>query len=268
MKLLNLSSSPHLHHPDSTTGVMLDVIIALIPATICGIYLFGFHAALIVAVCVASAVIAEYLWCLILKKPQPVKDLSAVLTGLILSLNLPGTLPLWMAALGSVIAIIIVKQMFGGLGQNFANPALTARIVLMVSFPSYMTRFCYPFTDTVSAATPLAGGSVPNQTLFLGNYAGCIGETSTLCLLMGGLYLVCRRVISPATPLAYFATAAAPYIPSPISIELRYTSIILCLDQNISMRNVKYISKPLRTQLRPGNKKTFLAVCWEIVEAP
>lgn len=209
MKLLNLSSSPHLHHPDSTTGVMLDVIIALIPATICGIYLFGFHAALIVAVCVASAVIAEYLWCLILKKPQPVKDLSAVLTGLILSLNLPGTLPLWMAALGSVIAIIIVKQMFGGLGQNFANPALTARIVLMVSFPSYMTRFCYPFTDTVSAATPLAGGSVPNQTLFLGNYAGCIGETSALCLLMGGLYLVCRRVISPATPLAYFATAAA-----------------------------------------------------------
>lgn len=208
MKLLNVTSSPHLHHPDSTAGVMLDVIIALIPATICGIYLFGFHAALILAVCVASAVIAEYLWCLALKKPQTVTDCSAIVTGSILGLNFPATLPLWMAALGSVIAIVVVKQMFGGLGQNFANPALTARIVLMVSFPTQMTHFIQPFTHTVSSATPLVDSMIPAQTLFLGDYAGCIGETSTLCLLMGGLYLVCRRVISPAVPLSYFATAA------------------------------------------------------------
>lgn len=208
MKLLNVTSSPHLHHPDSTAGVMLDVIIALIPATICGIYLFGIRAAFILVACVASAVIAEYLWCRALKKQQTVTDLSAVVTGLILGLNLPASLPLWMAVLGSVIAIVVVKQMFGGLGQNFANPALTARIVLMVSFPTYMTQFIQPFTHTVSSATPLVDSMVPAQTLFLGDYAGCIGETSALCLLMGGLYLACRRVISPAAPLSYFATAA------------------------------------------------------------
>lgn len=208
MKLMNVTSSPHIRQEDSTAGIMADVIISLIPATVCGIYLFGFHAALIVAVCIAAAVASEYLWCLALRKPQPVRDLSAVVTGLILSLNLPGTLPLWMAALGSAIAIVVVKQMFGGLGQNFANPALTARIVLMVSFPSYMTRFCYPFSDTVSSATPLVDTAISKQTLFLGDYAGCIGETSALCLLIGFVYLVCRRVISPAIPLTYFSVVA------------------------------------------------------------
>lgn len=210
MQKLNVTSSPHIFGTDNTTGIMLDVIIALLPATICGMFFFGFYSVLVVAVTVASAVCAEYLWCKAIKKESSLRDLSAVVTGLILALNLPPRTPLWIACLGSAIAIVVVKQMFGGLGYNFANPAITARITLMVSFPTVMTTYYTPFTDTVASATPLAGGEVEYSLtrLFLGNYPGCIGETSSLLLLAGGVYLVIRRVITPEIPLAFMVSAA------------------------------------------------------------
>ncbi len=214
MQKMNITSSPHITSTDSTSGIMLDVIFALLPATICGIFFFGFHALLIVAVTVASAVASEYIWCRAIKKEPTLRDLSAIVTGLLLGLNLPPTLPLWMAAIGSAVAIIVVKQMFGGLGHNFANPAITARITLMVSFPTAMTTFVDPFvaSDAISTATPLSGSQqIPTDItgLFFGNYPGCIGETSALLLLAGGIYLVLRKVITPELPLAFFLSTAA-----------------------------------------------------------
>ena len=213
MQKMNITSSPHITSTDNTSGIMLDVIFALMPATICGIFFFGFHALLIIAVTVASAVASEYIWWRAVKKEPTLRDLSAIVTGLILGLNLPPTLPLWIAALGSAVAIVIVKQMFGGLGHNFANPAITARITLMVSFPTAMTTFVDPFvaSDAISTATPLSGSQqIPTDItgLFFGNYPGCIGETSALLLLAGGIYLVLRRVITPELPLAFMASAA------------------------------------------------------------
>lgn len=213
MQKMNISSSPHITSSENTSGIMLDVIFALLPATVCGIYFFGFHALLIIAVSVASAVVSEYIWCRAIKKEPSLRDLSAIVTGLLLALNLPPTLPLWMAAVGSAIAIIVVKQMFGGIGHNFANPAITARIVLMVSFPTAMTTFVDPFAavDTVSTATPLSGSqevATDIAGLFFGNYPGCIGETSAILLLAGGAYLVLRRVVTPHIPLAFMASAA------------------------------------------------------------
>ncbi len=204
---LTVSSSPHLHSDFSTTGIMLDVIIALIPAAVYGTVIFGLKSALLIAVCIASAVLSEFIWNKALKKQNSLRDLSAVVTGLLLALNLPSSLPVWMAALGSAIAIIVVKQMFGGLGHNFANPAITARIVLIVSFPAAMTRYLEPFTNTVSSATPLAdsvGYSV--RELLFGMHGGSIGETSAVMLLLGGIYLILRRVISPIIPASFIGT--------------------------------------------------------------
>ena len=213
MQKMNITSSPHITSVDNTTGIMLDVIFALLPAAICGIFFYGFHALLVIAVTVTSAVISEYVWCRAIKKRATLRDLSAIVTGLLLGLNLPPTLPLWMAALGSAIAIVVVKQMFGGIGYNFANPAISARIALMVSFPTAMTTFVDPFaaSDAVSAATPLSGSqeiATDITGLFFGNYPGCIGETSSLLLLAGGIYLVLRKVITPEIPLSAFAAAA------------------------------------------------------------
>ena len=213
MQKMNISSSPHITSNENTSSIMLDVIFALLPATICGIYFFGFHALLIVAVSVASAVVSEYIWCRAIKKEPTLRDLSAIVTGLLLALNLPPTLPLWMAAVGSAIAIIVVKQMFGGIGHNFANPAITARIVLMVSFPTAMTTFVDPFvaSDAISTATPLSGSQQipPDKTgLFFGNYPGCIGETSAFLLMVGGIYLMIRRVITPVIPLCFVGSVA------------------------------------------------------------
>ncbi len=203
---LTVSSSPHIHKRVSTTGIMLDVIIALIPAAVYGIILYGYRAAIIIAVCIASAVLSEFVWNKIMKKQNSLTDLSAVVTGLLLALNLPSSLPVWMAAIGSAVAIIVVKQMFGGLGQNFVNPAISARIVLMVSFPAAMTKFYEPFS-TVTSATPLANaGGYTAKELLLGMHGGCIGETSVLMLLLGFIYLLLRRVISPIIPVSFVGT--------------------------------------------------------------
>lgn len=209
-EMLTVSSSPHIKRPDTTRGIMSDVVIALAPAATYGCILFGLRALAVLITCVGVAVLSEFLWNKALKKPNTIKDMSAVVTGLLLGMNLPPTLPLWQAAIGSVAAIIVVKQMFGGLGHNFANPAIAARIMLLVSFPAAMTRFTEPVSDAVTSATPLAGtaGALSFKTLFFGMHAGSIGETSAFLLLVGGMYLVIRRVITPVIPVCFIGTVA------------------------------------------------------------
>lgn len=211
-KKLLLSPSPHLHSGNSTTSIMLDVILALSFTLIAAVFLFGWRALAVTAVCVASCVASEYLARLILKREQTVGDLSAVVTGILLAFNLPPSIPLWQAALGGVVAIVVVKQMFGGIGQNFVNPALVGRIVLMMSFPATMTTYTFPSwigVDSVTTATPLAAeqGSYDIFSLLFGTYGGALGETCAATLLLGGVYLIIRRVISPTIPLVYIGTA-------------------------------------------------------------
>ena len=206
---LKISASPHVRSKDTTSDIMFDVVIALVPATAVGFYCFGWYAALLVAVCIGSCVGFEALFQHCMGKKVTVGDFSAVVTGLLLGMNLPPRLPVWMAILGSGFAIIVVKQLFGGLGQNFMNPALGARCFLILAFSRYMTAFYY---DGVSTATPLAilkqGGPVNLRNMFLGFTAGTIGEASTAALLIGAIYLLIRRVISPRIPLFYIGTFA------------------------------------------------------------
>ncbi|MCM1528688.1 MAG: RnfABCDGE type electron transport complex subunit D [Alistipes sp.] len=217
MNRLMVSPSPHDENYTKTSTIMLNVCIALIPALAVGCVIFGLRALLLTAVTVVSCVIFEFLCRKLMKRENTVGDLSAVVTGLILALNLPVTLPLWMAVIGSFVAIVVVKQLFGGLGQNFANPAITARIVLMVSFGGAMTNWVVPFwykdgADAVTGATPLAlgdGDALPSYLdMFLGNTGGCLGETCALALLAGGLYLAARRIISLAAPVSFIGSLA------------------------------------------------------------
>lgn len=221
-ELLTVASSPHIKRPDTTRGIMSDVVIALAPAATYGCILFGLRALAVLITSVSVAVLCEFLWNKALKKPNTIKDMSAVVTGLLLGMNLPPTLPLWQAAIGSAAAIIVVKQMFGGLGHNFANPAIAARIILLVSFPASMTRFTEPVSDAVTSATPLAGnaGTLSFKTLFFGMHAGSIGETSAFLLIVGGLYLVIRRVITPIIPVCFIGTMALLSLISGESVML------------------------------------------------
>ncbi len=216
---LTVTSSPHLHGQASTRTIMLDVLIALLPAAIASIWLFGWRALAVEIVCIASCVASEVLSCAVLKKKSSAGDLSCVVTGLLLAFNLPVTIPFWQAAIGGVVAIVVVKMMFGGIGCNFVNPALAGRIVLMVSFADEMNRWVEPViwqsgADAVSSATPLAvmgaggslGGHYTLEQLFLGVRPGSLGETCVLALLIGGVYLVLRRVITPLIPLTYIGT--------------------------------------------------------------
>ena len=221
-ELLTVASSPHIKRPDTTRGIMSDVVIALAPAATYGCILFGLRALAVLITSVSVAVLCEFLWNKALKKPNTIKDMSAVVTGLLLGMNLPPTLPFWQAAIGSVAAIIVVKQMFGGLGHNFANPAIAARIILLVSFPASMTRFTEPVSDAVTSATPLAGtaDTLSFKTLFFGMHAGSIGETSAFLLIVGGLYLVIRRVITPIIPVCFIGTVALLSLISGESVML------------------------------------------------
>lgn len=206
MNMLNVSSSPHVRDNSSTRRIMLDVCIALLPACIFGIVNFGMRALAVLVVSVITCVVSEYLFEHFMHRPITVGDLSAVVTGLLLGMNMPHTIPLWIVTLGSVFAIIVVKQLFGGLGQNFMNPALAARCFLLISFAGRMTSFTY---DGVTGATPLAllksGESVNVLSMFLGTTAGVIGETSTVAILVGALYLIIRKVITPLIPMVYLA---------------------------------------------------------------
>ena len=224
MKKLLVSASPHIHSPETATGVMGDVIISLLPALVMAVVWFGSRALVLTAVCIGTAVLAEWVSRRVMKRPNTLGDLSAVVTGLILALNLPATLPLWMASIGSIVAIVVVKQMFGGIGQNFVNPAMTARIILMVSFPTAMARWTAPLAsawsaDAVTTATPMAslaassGGNLSADLpslwqMLVGYHGGSMGEVCALALLVGGVYLIIRRVISPIIPAAYIGTVA------------------------------------------------------------
>ena len=192
---------------------MLDVIIALMPATLAGFYFFRMRAVLVVLVTILSCVITEYLMRIILKRDQTIYDLSAVLTGILLGLNLTAAVPLWIAAVGGIVAIAIIKQLFGGLGQNFINPALGARVILTVSWTKEMTQWVAPGPDAITTATPLGllkeGGALATYAdMFWGNIGGCIGETSAIALLIGGVYLIIKRIIAPEIPLIYIGTTA------------------------------------------------------------
>ena len=205
---LKVSSSPHVRDKATTGSIMLMVVIALLPATFFGIYNFRHeHAWLLVLVTTAAAVLTEYIYERALHKPITVRDCSALVTGLLLALNLPPTLPVWMGALGSIFAILVVKQLFGGLGQNFMNPALGARCFLLICFTGRMTTFTY---DTVTGATPLAalkaGESVDTMSMLLGNTAGTIGETSVIALLAGAIILLWTGIIDLRIPGTYIVT--------------------------------------------------------------
>lgn len=197
--------SPHIHSGRSTAGIMRDVLIALLPATVAGVVLFGWQALLPIAMCVACCVGFEALFNLIAKKAQTVGDLSAAVTGLLLALNLPATTPLWQCAVGSLFAIVLVKCLFGGIGKNLVNPAITARVFMLVAFGS-LAMPAFP-VDAVSGATPLSMEEMPSLlTLFLGNHGGSIGETCTAALLLGGIYLLVRRVITWHIPVVFIGT--------------------------------------------------------------
>lgn len=208
--MYNVSMSPHVRAQSTTKSIMRDVVIALLPILAFGVYQFGLSALKVIAISVVSCVVFELLFELISKKPITVFDYSAVVTGLILAINLPATVPWWMPILGSAFAIIAVKMLFGGLGQNFMNPALAARCFLLISFTSRMNDFSI---DGVSGATPLAmlkaGESVDLLTLFLGFHGGCIGEVSALAILVGGIYLIIKKVISVRIPLTYILSTVA-----------------------------------------------------------
>ncbi len=216
MNKLFVEASPHIRSAWTTQKVMLAVIIALCPALIAATVIFGLKALLLTVICCAACVLFEFLFDKITKRDNTVSDLSAVVTGMLLAFNLPVDLPIYMAVIGCFIAIVIVKCLFGGIGQNFANPAITARIALMLSFTAAMTKWTAPFSwkegvDATVSATPLAAPAeeLPSfLDMFLGNRAGCLGETCIAALLLGGLYLICIGVVHPVTPVCFIGTVA------------------------------------------------------------
>ncbi len=239
---LIVSVSPHVHGKRTTTKVMLDVVIALLPAAIAGIVIFGMNAAILCATCVASCVVFEFLFTKLCKRPTTVGDLSAVVTGLILAMNLPATLPVWQAVVGSFIAIVVTKCLFGGLGCNFANPAITARVVMLVAFTGTMAAAVPPKSaevDLTAYATPLSvlpqgleseavTAFMENTSLmdmFLGVRGGALGETCAAGLLLGGIYLVARKVITWHTPVVFIGAVfvLAFAITGDMTMALYYT---------------------------------------------
>ena len=230
-KMLNVSSSPHVRDNSSTKSIMRDVVIALLTATSVGVYNFRISALLVILTTCVTCVLAEYLWQKLMKQPITTNDFSALLTGLLLALNLPSTIPLWMCVIGGVFAIIIAKQLFGGLGQNFMNPALAGRCFLMLSFSSAMTSFTVKegsnllygiAVDAQSSATPLMQvkeGMLPSlKEMFLGTTTGTIGETSVVAILIGAIYLLVRKVIDWKIPVVYILTFAV--------FDLVYQSVV------------------------------------------
>ena len=283
-KLLNVSSSPHIRSKDSVKSIMEEVVIALIPATLFGIYNFGLNGALVILTSIVTCVLAEYAYEKYMKKPITTRDMSAFVTGLLLALNLPATVPLWVPVIGGVFAIIVVKQLFGGLGQNFMNPALAARCFLLISFSGIMTDFSvaavkgtgnviryglsgingYAYVDGVSGATPLAllkgGKEVDMLSSFLGIHAGTIGETSAIAILIGGIYLIYKKIISVRIPAAYiFSFMAYMSIYSACSADgfsLDYVVNNLCLGGlmlGAFFMATDYVTSPIT----PGGKIVF-----------
>ncbi len=215
-KKLVVTPSPHITDNSSTRALMLTVVFALLPTFVASGFIFGARAWLLVGVTVACCVGFEALYNILRKQPQTIGDMSSVVTGIILAFNMPSTLPLWIAVIGAFIAIVVTKMLFGGLGFNFANPALVGRTVLFVSFTTHMANYGFPQStniDALASATPLVAGNAVASTdmlpeLLMGMHGGVLGETCAITLLLGGLYLIFAKVISPAIPLAYIGTVA------------------------------------------------------------
>lgn len=212
---LIVTAAPHITSGDSTQKIMGRVCLALCPALVASVIVFGINALILTAVTVAACVFFEWAYCKLMGREIPVADLSAVVTGMLLAFNMPATLPWWMAIVGAFIAIVIIKQLFGGLGYNFANPAIVGRIALAVGFASRMANYPKPVNgiDALASATPLAVekgvlGAGEYVTLLLGNHGGVLGETCALAILIGGCYLIATKVISPMIPVSYLATVA------------------------------------------------------------
>ncbi len=234
-EMYHVSSSPHVRAKDSTAKIMLWVIVAMIPMSLFGIYNFGLRALLLLAITVLSCVASEWIYNKITKRKQTVGDLSAVVTGMILALNMPVTLPLWEAVLGAIFAIVIVKMLFGGLGQNFMNPALAGRCFLVISFAADMTNFT---CDAYSGPTPLAmirnnGGIIPSDLnlmdMLIGKTGGTIGETSVICILIGAIILILAGVINLRIPAAYIISfAVLMFVFGPSNYDITYVVAQLC----------------------------------------
>lgn len=204
---LRISTAPHFHNPITTKRLMLYVLLALMPATVFGVYAFGLHALMLLALSCTTAVLCEFAWQKIAKKPVRIDDFSALVTGLILGLNLPANAPWWLAVIGSAFAILVVKQLFGGLGDNFLNPAIAARAVLLASWPVHMTRYVAPTffeagVDAVTAATPLATRNAELMDLLLGSIPGCIGEVSKIAILLGLVILLLTKTVTWHIPFS------------------------------------------------------------------
>ena len=232
---LFVSSSPHVFAKKNTQNIMFDVLIALLPACGVGIYFFGVKAAIILAISTASAVLVEWIILKLFNRPGSVKDMSAAVTGLLLGMNLSVGVPWWIAVLGSVFAIAIVKQPFGGLGHNFVNPALAGRVFLVASWPVAMTTWVNPgAVDAVTSATPMAiikaGSPITNELLVnmaIGNTGGCIGEVSAIALIIGGIYLLVRKVITWQIPVIYITTVfVLSYILGGMEVMKSFASVI------------------------------------------
>lgn len=242
-KLL-VSAGPHIRGKDSTTTIMRDVLIALLPALVVSVLVFGTRALVLELVCVVSCILFEYLFRKLLKRTNTIGDLSAAVTGLLLAFNLPAGFPIWMAIVGCFVAIVIVKQLFGGIGANFANPAITARIFLLIAFAGQMTTWPTANSyingiDTVSGATPLAliesgvtEGLPSVKALLFGIRGGCLGETCGIALIIGFLYLLVRRVITPTIPVVYVATVAV------MSLVLGYDPVYMILTGGVLLGGI------------------------------
>ena len=232
MEKLITSASPHIHSGASTRRIMLDVIIALLPAAIASAVIFGMRANVILLTCIVSAVLAEALFNLITRRKQTVGDLSAVVTGLLLGLNLSTNVPVWQCVIGSVFAVVVVKALFGGLGRNFANPAITARVFMLIAFSSVAGGAMPAVVELEASATPLeqlANGASQLPSLldmFIGTYGGAIGETCTAALLLGFIYLLVRKVIRWHIPVVFIGTVFVCYLIASGDVEYALYQIL------------------------------------------
>jgi len=280
-----VSSSPHITTPVTTRSMMLDVIIALIPAVIASIVLYGFYPLFLVILCVASCVGTEYVFNYVTKRPQSVKDLSAIVTGIILALNLPAVVPFYVPIVGGIFAILIVKMLFGGLGKNFANPAITARIFLMLCWTGVMTAFVKPIgaaselfsyfkyavsinlPDAITTATPLAfakdafaDGNISALDMFLGRMGGTAGEVCAIAILIGGIYLIVRRVVDWRIPVIY------------IAMTVVFTALFFCKEPNVGEYVYTYLLSGgllfgaffMATDYSTSPKKTIAVIIYAI----